>query len=439
MSQLPPLMMDNHWMPFTANRHFKASPRVVTRAEGMYYYGRDGEQILDASSGLFTCAAGHCPRPIVDAIREQAGVLDYNPSFNMAHPLGFQLAQEVAALLPEGLDRIFFANSGSEAVDTAMKIALAYHRSRGDAQRTVFVSRERAYHGVNLGGTSLSGMVNNRRRFGTLLPGVNFMRHTLLEENRMTRGLPPHGGEELANDLQRIVDNLGGENIAACFVEPIAGSWGTILPPEGYLRRLREICDANGILLVFDEVITGFGRTGKAFASQSFNVRPDILTMAKALTNGAVPMGGIAVDRGIYDTVVGHGAEGAVELFHGYTYSAHPLACAAGLATMNLYREEQLFARGEQMSPYFLDTMFAIGNEFDVVKDVRGYGMMCGMELHANGAPGARGTDLYQSLFHQGLHLKTTGDNAIIAPALIAEKSHIDELADKLRAKLKTY
>jgi beta-alanine--pyruvate transaminase len=430
--------MDHYWMPFTANRDFKDSPRIVARAEGMYYFDGEDRRILDGSSGLFTCAAGHCRREIVDAIAQQAGTLDYNPSFNLAHPLSFAYANAVAALLPAELDRVFFANSGSEAVDTAMKIALAYHRSRGESSRTLFVSRERAYHGVNIGGTALSGMINNRRHYGTLMPGVLHMRHTLLEQNRFSRGLPAHGAE-LADDLQRLLELHGAENIAACFVEPIAGSWGTILPPQGYLERLRAICDRHGILLVFDEVITGFGRTGKAFAAQSFGVTPDLITMAKAMTNGAVPMGGIAVRRAIHDTVVNAAPERAVELFHGYTYSAHPLACAAGLATLGLYERDGLFARGEQLSPYFQDAMHALGKEFDVIVDVRGYGMMAGVELAMDGAPGKRGNDFYQKLFHQGLHIKTTGDNAIIAPALIAEREHIDALCELLRGQLRCY
>jgi len=433
-----PHEMDHYWMPFTANRDFKDSPRIVARAEGMHYFDREGRRILDGSSGLFTCAAGHCRREIVDAIAQQAGTLDYNPSFNLAHPLSFAYANAVAALLPPQLDRVFFANSGSEAVDSAMKIALAYHRSRGEASRTLFVSRERAYHGVNIGGTALSGMINNRRHYGTLMPGVLHMRHTLLEQNRFSRGLPAHGAE-LAEDLQRLVELHGAENIAACFVEPIAGSWGTILPPQGYLERLRAICDRHGILLVFDEVITGFGRTGKAFAAQSFGVTPDLIAMAKAMTNGAVPMGGIAVRREIHDTVVNAAPERAVELFHGYTYSAHPLACAAGLATLGIYERDALFARGEQLAPYFQDAMHALGQEFDVIVDVRGYGMMAGVELAPDGAPGKRGNDFYQKLFHRGLHIKTTGDNAIIAPALVAERAHIDELCELLRQQLRCY
>jgi len=439
MSTLTPVTMDYHWMPFTANRDFKSAPRVVTRAEGLYYFGANGEPILDGSSGLFTCALGHCHPDIVSAIREQAGQLDYNPSFNLANPLGFKLAESLGHILPEGMDRVFFANSGSEAVDTAMKIVMAYHRARGEAQRSVFVSRERAYHGVNIGGTSLSGMVNNRRKFGNLIPGVAFLRHTLLPEHRLQRGQPAEGGVDLANDLQRLVDNYGGENIAACFVEPIAGSWGTIVPPVGYLQRLREICDQHGILLVFDEVITGFGRTGHAFAADAFAVKPDIMTMAKAVTNGAVPMGVVAVRREIQDAVVNAGPDRAPELFHGYTYSAHPLACAAGLATLSVYKRDDVFGQAQRMSPYFLDAMFGLAEEFDVVRDVRGFGMMVGLELQPSDAPGARGTDFYQQAFHQGLHIKCTGDNAIIAPALNAERSHIDELTDKLRTQLKRY
>ncbi len=337
----------------------------------------------------------------------------------------------VAALTPRGLDHVFFCNSGSEAVDTAMKIALAYHLARNEGQRSYFVSRERAYHGVNIGGTALSGMVRNRDTYGALLPGVLHLRHTLLPENRLTRGMG-RAGAELADDLLRFVNLVGEKRIAAVFVEPIAGSTGVLVPPHGYLERLREICDRYGILLVFDEVICGFGRTGAAFAATSFSVTPDIMTMAKALTNGAQPMGAVAVRTSIYRTIVDAAPEGAPEFFHGYTYSAHPAACAAGLATLEIYAREQLFARARELSGYFLDRMFAL-QDLSAVHDVRGYGLLAGIELKAGKAPGARGGELQAKLFDRGLHVKTTGDDAIMAPAFIATHEDIDLMSAMLR------
>jgi beta-alanine--pyruvate transaminase len=326
-------------------------------------------------------------------------------------------------------------NSGSEAVDSAMKIALAYHQARGQSGRNIFVSRERAYHGVGFGGVALSGLVNNRRKFGTGLPAAVHMRHTHLKENFFTKGEGAHG-VELAEDLVRFVNLYGAENIAACFVEPIAGSSGCLVPPKGYLKRLREICDAHGILLVFDEVICGFGRTGQTFAAQSFGVTPDLLTMAKGLTNGSQPMGAVAVSERIHDTIMGAAPEGAIELFHGYTYSGHPASCAAGLATLDIYKSEGLFEKGRQLSPYFLDAIFSL-RDVPVVSDIRGYGMFATIDVHPDGAPGKRGHVLQKKLFANGLNLKTTGDSAIIAPPLIAEKAHVDEIADKLRRTLK--
>ncbi|MBI2225292.1 MAG: aminotransferase class III-fold pyridoxal phosphate-dependent enzyme, partial [Betaproteobacteria bacterium] len=363
--------LDYHWMPFTPNRDFKADPKVVVRAEGMYYWDYRGRKLLDGCSGLFTSAAGHCRPEIVDAVSRQLRELDFTPSFLRGHPLSFQVAEKLATLLPKGIDRVFFANSGSEAVESAMKICLAYHRARNEGTRTMFVSRERAYHGVNFGGVALSGMVNNRRTYGNMVGGVVHMRHTWLPENRFIKGLPDRGAE-LAEDLQRMVNLFGAENIAACFVEPIAGSTGVLVPPKGYLERLREICNATGILFVFDEVICGFGRTGKAFAAQSFGVTPDVITMAKAITNGAQPMAAVAAKREIHDAIINAAAENAVELFHGYTFSAHPAACAASLAAMEIYEREKLFERGEALAPYFLDKVFALG-DLPAITDIRGY------------------------------------------------------------------
>ncbi len=429
--------LENYWMPFTANRDFKADPRLFVQAEGVYYRSRDGKKILDGSSGLFCCAAGHGRPEIAEAVGKQLRELDYCAPFQSAHPLGFELARRVAALTPGDLDYIFFGNSGSEAVDTAIKIALAYHRARGEGQRMRFVSRERAYHGVNIGGTSLSGLVKNREAFGAGLTGVVHMRHTWLPENRFSKG-QPDSGAELAEDLQRIVGLYGADTIAACFVEPIAGSTGILVPPKGYLERLREICTAHGILLVFDEVICGFGRTGKAFGAQSFGVTPDVITMAKALTNGAQPMAAVAVSKKIYDTIINTAPEHAIELFHGYTYSGHPAACAAGLATLDIYEKEKLFDRAAEMSPYFLESVFAL-SDLPAITDIRGYGMIAGFDVAPAGGPGVRGYEVQKRLFAAGLHIKMTGDAGIVAPPLVAEKSHIDQICGILRDVLKTY
>ena len=424
-------LLESHWLPFTDNRAFKREPRLFVKAKGMHYWNERGDRILDGSSGLFTSAAGHCRSEIAAAVSQQLETLDFTPSFMRGHPLAFRLADEVASLMPAGLGHVFFCNSGSESVDTAMKIAMAYHLARGEGQRSHFVSRERAYHGVNIGGTALSGMVRNREAFGTLLPGVLHMRHTLLPENRLKRG-QGDVGVELADDLLRFVQLVGEKRIAAVFVEPIAGSTGVIVPPKGYLERIREICTRYGILLVFDEVICGFGRTGQAFAAQSFGVTPDVITMAKALTNGAQPMGAIAVRDDIYQTILDGASDGVTEFFHGYTYSAHPAACAAGLATLDIYRKERLFERARSLAPAFQDAMFAL-QDLPIVKDVRGYGLLAGIEVHPGRTPGARGTELQGRLFDRGLHVKTTGDVAIIAPAFIAEPVHIEEIAAHLR------
>jgi beta-alanine--pyruvate transaminase len=382
-------------------------------------------------------AAGHGRTEIAEAVHKALLENDYTAPFNLAQPTSFEMARMVTALTPEGINHVFFGNSGSEAIDTALKICMAYHRARGDGQRTRFVSRERGYHGVNIGGTSLSGMVKNRETFSGVMPNVVCMRHTWLEENRFVRGQPENGAE-LAEDLQRMVDTYGAGTIAACFVEPIAGSTGVLLPPKGYLKRLREICDATGILLVFDEVITGFGRLGSAFASQAFGVTPDIMTMAKALTNGAQPMGAIAVKDEIYDTIVNAAPEGAIEFFHGYTYSAHPAACAAGIATQKIFRDEKLFEKSAALSDYFLDAIYAM-QDIDLVADIRGYGLLAGIDVKSGSAPGARGGKLQTQLFRNGLHVKFTGDCAIVAPPLVASREHIDEMCALLRKTLEDF
>lgn len=426
-----PQSLQSYWMPFTSNRDFKSEPRIIERAEGVYCWDQNGRKIIDGSSGLFCVAAGHSRPEIADAVHAQLKELSYSAPFQLGHPLSFELAARIAELAPPGIDRVFFTNSGSESVDTAMKIAYAYHYARGEGQRQRFVSRERAYHGVNLGGVALSGMIKNRQAFGIGLPGVCHMRHTWLAENRFTRGQPQHG-VELADDLERFAATYGGDTIAACFIEPVAGSTGCLVPPKGYLERVREICDRHGILLVFDEVICGFGRVGKAFGAQSFGVKPDIMTMAKAITNAAQPMGAVAVDEAVHQAILNAAPGKSIELFHGYTFGGHPGACAAGLATLEIYRKENLFERGEQMSGHFLDTMFQL-QDLPAVTDVRGYGMMAGFDVAPGDVPGARGLEVQKQLFAAGLHIKMTGDSGIVAPPLISEREHIDEIGRILR------
>lgn len=423
--------LENHWMPFSSNREFKANPRLVVKSEGMYCWDHEGGKIIDGSSALFCTPAGHGRREIAEAVYAQMQENDYVPHFQLGHPGSFEMAQRLTRILPDPFNHVFFVNSGSESVDTAMKIIMAYNRARGEHQRLRFVSRERAYHGVNMGGVSLAGMVRNRETFPVTLPNIVMLRHTMTPEQKFERG-EPSTGVELANDLQRICETYGGQTIAAVFVEPIAASTGTLVPPVGYLKRLREICDAHNILLVFDEVITGFGRTGKAFASQSFDVTPDIITMAKALTNGAIPMGAVAVRDEIYETVTNAAAENAIEFYHGYTYSAHPAACAAGIATQKIFEDEKLFERADEMSGYFLDAVWSL-KDHPLVADLRGYGMLCGIEVHSDGVAGRRGAQMQKDMFWGGLHVKFTGDTAILAPAFVAERHHIDEIIDKFR------
>ena len=429
--------LENHWMPFTSNRDFKADPRLMVKAKGMHYWNHHGDKLIDASSGLFCCAAGHGRTEITEAVHATMKEIDYTPHFQLGHPASFELARKVAKITPGDLDYVFFCNSGSESVDTALKIAMAYHTAKGEGQRTRFVSRERAYHGVNIGGVSLSGMVRNRDAFGAVMPGVAHIRHTWMPENRFVRGQPDKGAD-LADDLQRFVDLHGPKSIAACFVEPIAGSTGVLVPPKGYLERLRQICDKHGILLVFDEVICGFGRTGKAFAAQSFGVQPDMITMAKALTNGALPMGAVAASEKVYHTITSAALDGAVEFFHGYTYSAHPAACAAGIAALDIYEREGLFERAAEMSDYFLDRMFDLRG-IKAVTDIRGYGMLAGIDLAPAERPGLRGFDATKRLFKRGLHIKFTGDSGICAPALVAEKRDIDEICAIFREVFSEY
>ncbi|MEM6616404.1 MAG: aminotransferase class III-fold pyridoxal phosphate-dependent enzyme [Pseudomonadota bacterium] len=427
--------LEQHWMPFSANRDFKSSPRLVTKSEGMYLWNQNGDRLIDGSSGLFNVAAGHGRREIADAVHAQMLRNDYTAPFQLGQPGSFALAAKMSQILPDDFNHVFFTNSGSESIDTALKIVMAYHRVNGESQRVRFVSRERAYHGVNIGGVSLSGMVRNRETFPVVMPNIVMMRHTWDEDRRFERGQPSTGAE-LAEDLQRHCETYGGTTIAAVFIEPVAGSTGTLVPPKGYLERIREICDQHGILLVFDEVITGFGRMGTPFAAHKFGVTPDIITMAKALTNGAIPMGAVSTTDHIYETVTEASPGEAIELFHGYTYSGHPAACAAGLATLQIYEDEGLFERAAEMSDYFLDAIWSL-KDIPVVRDIRGIGMMAGVEVFPkDGKPGARGTRLQKEMFWNGCHVKWTGDSAIVAPSFVAERQHIDEIVDSIRTTL---
>jgi beta-alanine--pyruvate transaminase len=422
--------MDHQWLPFTPNRDFEADPKMFSRAEGAYYYDPSGAKIFDGVSGLFTTPAGHGLVEIADAVRQQLLELDYTPSFLRAHAKSFALADAIADLLPKSLSRIFFVNSGSDAVDTAIKICLLYHRVRKQGTRGTFVSRDRAYHGVNLGGVALAGMVNNRRTFGPPGLPVVHMRDTFLDQNRFTPGRGKYG-VELADDLLRLIRLHGAENIAACFVEPIAGSTGVLVPPEGYLERLREICTEHGILLVFDEVICGFGRTGEAFAAQTMGVTPDIITMAKAITNGAVPMGAVAVSGEIYSTIMDEAKKGQIEFFHGYTWSAHPVACAAALAALDIYERDGLFERGRRLSPAFLSAVFALEGTPGIT-DIRGMGMMAAVDIDPV-VCGCDGYELQKRLFDRGLHIKATGNSIMMAPPFISTEEELETMVATLR------
>jgi beta-alanine--pyruvate transaminase len=430
--------LDELWMPFTANRAFKRAPRMLVAASGMYYTAADGRQILDGTAGLWCVNAGHCRESITAAIREQAGVMDYAPPFQMGHPLAFELAQQLAKMLPGDLDHVFFGNSGSEAVDTALKIALAYWQAKGEPERVRFVGRQRGYHGVGFGGTGVGGIESNRRQFAAQLPpAVDHLPHTHdLAANAFTRGQPKHGAN-LADALEDIVRNRGAHTIAAVIVEPVAGSTGVIVPPVGYLERLRETCNSHGILLIFDEVITGFGRTGSAFGATKYGVTPDMMTLAKGITNAAVPMGAVCVRRGIYDAIVDNAAAG-IELFHGYTYSGHPLAAAAGLATLDLYKTEGLFERAAAMEPIVADAVHSLRGSPHVI-DIRNVGVVGGIELESRpGAPGARGFEVYLKCFEAGVLVRSTADTIALSPPLIVEEEQLGRMVDTIRTALRT-
>ena len=424
--------LDAFWMPFTPNRRFKAHPRMLSSASGMLYKTPEGREVLDATSGLWCVNAGHDRAKIREAIQRQAAEMDYAPCFNMGHPLAFQFASRLAQVTPKGLDRIFFTNSGSESVDTALKIALAYHRARGKGTKTRLIGRERGYHGVGFGGISVGGIPTNRKYFGSLLTGVDHLPHTHgVAGNRFAKGQPEHGAH-LADDLERIVALHDASNIAAVIVEPVAGSTGVLVPPKGYLERLRAICDKHDILLIFDEVITGFGRLGAPFAADRFGVTPDLICMAKGLTNATVPCGAVAASTRIYDAML-EGADAPIELFHGYTYSAHPLACAAGLATLETYQEDDLFKRAASMEAYWQEAMHSLADARHVV-DIRNLGLVAGIELATrDGAPTARAMETFETCFDEGLLIRVTGDIIALSPPLILEKSHIDRMVETIR------
>lgn len=423
--------LEAFWMPFTANRQFKANPRLLARAEGMHYWTADGRQILDGTAGMWCVNAGHGRKEITEAVSRQIATMEYAPPFQMGHPSSFELANRLVKLAPGDLDHVFLANSGSEAVDTALKIAINYHHLRGEGTRQRLIGREKGYHGVGFGGVSVGGMVNNRKTFGAMLPGVDHLRHTFdLEHNAFSRGLPEWGAH-LADDLERLVALHDASTIAAVIVEPIAGSVGVILPPKGYLQRLRAICDKYGILLIFDEVITGFGRLGAPFAAQYFDVLPDMITCAKGLTNGAVPMSAVLVRKHIYDAFM-DAPPNAIEFFHGYTYSAHPVACAAALATQDIYDREGLLTRAAELAKTWEDAVHSLKGLPHVI-DVRNLGLVAGIELEPRaGAPGARGYDVLVKAFESGILVRVTGDIIALSPPLIIQPSHIDELITKL-------
>jgi beta-alanine--pyruvate transaminase len=431
--------LDNYWMPFTANRQFKAAPRLLSAAKDMHYTSVDGRQILDGTAGLWCVNAGHGRREITEAVTRQLQTLDFAPSFQMGHPIAFEFAERLAAISPggpsAGLNRVFFAGSGSEAVDTALKIAIGYQRAIGQGTRTRFIGRERGYHGVGFGGISVGGILNNRRIFPQL-PGTDHIRHTHdISRNAFSRGLPEYG-VELADDLERLVALHGAETIAAVIVEPVAGSTGVLVPPSGYLERLRKICTAHGILLIFDEVITGFGRLGTPFAVDYFNVIPDLVTTAKGLTNGAIPMGAVFASQKVHDALM-QGLDSQIELFHGYTYSGHPVACAAGLATLDLYERDGLLIRGADLALEWEGAMHGLA-ELGHVIDIRTIGLVAGIELSSrDGAPGARAYEVFTDCFERGLLIRVTGDIIALSPPLIVTSEQIEEMTAILAAAIR--
>jgi beta-alanine--pyruvate transaminase len=429
--------LEAYWMPFTANRQFKANPRIMVGARDMFYRTADGRDVLDGIAGLWCCNAGHSRPKIVEAIQRQAAELDYSPAFQMGHYKAFELASRLAQLMPGDLDHVFFTNSGSESVETALKIALAWHRIKGQGERVRLIGREKGYHGVNFGGTAVGGMVANRKMFGTLVAGVDHLRHTHGDpRNAFSRGEPQFGAE-MADDLERLCALHDPSTIAACIVEPVQGSAGVILPPRGYLKRLREICDRHGILLIFDEVITGFGRLGTPFAVDHFGVVPDLVTTAKGLTSGVIPMGAVFARKHIYDAFM-QGPPNTIELFHGYTYSANPMACAAALAALDTYEDEGLLTRGAELADYWADAAHSL-KDLPHVIDIRNLGLIAAIELESiPGKVTARAFEAFLKCYEAGLLIRTTGDTIALSPPLIIQKSHIDQIFDTLRDVLKT-
>jgi beta-alanine--pyruvate transaminase len=425
------------WMPFTANRQFKKSPRMFVAAKDMHYTTSDGRQVLDGTAGLWCCNAGHCRPKITEAIQKQAAELDYAPAFQMGHPVAFELANRIIDIAPKGIEHVFYTNSGSESVETALKLAIAYHRARGEGTRTRLIGRERGYHGVNFGGISVGGIVNNHKFFGTLLAGVDHLPHTHLPQlNAFTKGPPEHGAN-LADDLERIVALHGAETIAAVIVEPMAGSTGVLLPPKGYLEKLRAITKKHGILLIFDEVITGFGRLGSAFAAQHFDVLPDLMTTAKGLTNGVIPMGAVLTTAAVHDAFM-QGPEHMIELFHGYTYSGNPIAAACGIATLEVYKEEGLFDRARALDGYWQEAIHSLRDHPHVI-DIRNMGLIGAVELEPiPGEPTKRAFNAFLKAYEKGILIRTTGDIIAMSPPLIISQAQIDELIGTLGDVLKT-
>ena len=427
------LNLDNYWLPFTPNKKFKANPRLLTSAKGMFYKSDDGREVLDGIAGLWCTNAGHCHPKIVAAVQNQAAELDYATAFNMSHPKAFELAEKVSSLTPKGLDRIFYGNSGSEAVETAMKVALAYHASKGDGQKTKFVGREKGYHGVNFGGVSVGGLTPNRKSFGPLLPGIDHMPHTWDTEHMAFSKGQPEWGLHLADELEKILILQDPSTVAAVIIEPVTGSGGVIVPPVGYLERIREICTKHSVLLIFDEVITGFGRLGCCFAANRFDVRPDMITMAKGLTSAMIPMSAVAFDNSIYDQLM-EGPEAMIELFHGYTYSGHPVACAAGIAALDVYEEEGLFDRAKEMEPHFQEAIHSLKGLNQVI-DIRNIGLMGAIHFGSDGLPATEfAAKVFQHCYDNNVLVRYSGEFLVLSPSLIVEKKHLDTIADALKA-----
>ena len=431
------LNLDNYWLPFTPNKKFKANPRLLTSAKGMYYKTDDDREVLDGIAGLWCTNAGHCHPKIVEAVQNQVAELDYATAFNMSHPKAFELAEKISSLTPEGLDRIFYGNSGSEAVETAMKVALAYHASKGEGQRTKFIGREKGYHGVNFGGVSVGGLTPNRKSFGPLLPGIDHMPHTWDVEHMAFSKGQPEWGLHLADELEKILMLQDPSTVAAVIIEPVTGSGGVIVPPKGYLERIREICTKHNVLLIFDEVITGFGRLGCCFAANRFDVRPDMITMAKGLTSAMIPMSAVAFDNSIYDQLM-EGPEAMIELFHGYTYSGHPVACAAGIATLDVYEEEGLFDNAKAMEPHFEEAIHSLKGLNQVI-DIRNIGLMGAIHFGSNGLPATEfAAKVFQHCYDNNVLVRYSGEFLVPSPSLIVEQTHIEKIIEALKTAIQS-